>query len=198
VGCSDAATSDAAAAEPYARRMARLRAALPRARAAAAAHARAGGLPLRLDPLLPVALGSAAALRAFEADCLRRGFEGVVLRAPDGGYKFGRSTLRQGWLLKLKRFADAEARVIGVEELVHGEDAAREGSGLLGAFVLRSPAGVTFRVGSGLTDAQRRDFWRRRAALVGALVKYKSMVAGVKTAPRHPVFLGVRHADDAG
>src|SRR5690606_28483163 len=51
----------------------------------------------------------------YESTCLARGYEGVMLRDPDGPYKFGRSTLREGTLLKLKRFEDAEAVVIGFE-----------------------------------------------------------------------------------
>src|SRR5437899_138139 len=48
------------------------------------------------------------------ADC--RGFEGVMLRKPDGPYKFGRSTVREGYLMKVKRFTQEEAVVVGYEE----------------------------------------------------------------------------------
>lgn len=44
------------------------------------------------------------------------GFEGVMLRSPQGPYKFGRSTEDEGILLKLKRFVTEEAYVIGYLE----------------------------------------------------------------------------------
>src|SRR5690606_33263898 len=46
---------------------------------------------------------SAKELREYEADMVARGYEGVMVRSIDGPYKNGRSTAREGWLLKLKR-----------------------------------------------------------------------------------------------
>ena len=53
-----------------------------------------------------------------------------------------------------------------------------------------------FTCGSGLTDAQRADFWARRDELLGQKVKYKHLPHGAKDAPRHPVFLGIRASED--
>ena len=50
----------------------------------------------------------------YEKRILEDGFEGVMLRSPLGKYKMGRSTLKEGILLKLKRFEDAEATVVAV------------------------------------------------------------------------------------
>ena len=44
------------------------------------------------------------------------GYEGLMLRAPDGPYKFGRSTVKENTLLKVKNFLDDEAEVIGFKE----------------------------------------------------------------------------------
>ena len=66
----------------------------------------------------------------------------------------------------------------------------------LGAFKVISPEGVEFNIGVGLTDHQRRDFWVRKDELMGSLIKYKFQPHGVKTAPRCPVFLGIRDSDD--
>lgn len=43
---------------------------------------------------------------------------------------------------------------------------------------------------------QRADFWARRDSLLGQRVKFKHLEHGAKDAPRHPVFLGFRHAED--
>ena len=55
----------------------------------------------------------------YEEHYVSCGFEGLMLRSLDGPYKFGRSTLKEGYLLKLKRFEDAEAVVIDVVERMH-------------------------------------------------------------------------------
>lgn len=50
-----------------------------------------------------------AELDAYEAECIKRGYEGVILRDPTGIYQFG---YRSSELVKLKRFEDAEFEVV--------------------------------------------------------------------------------------
>ncbi len=144
------------------------------------------------------------------------GYEGTMVRSPKGIYKFGRSTAKEGILVKLKQFSDAEAVIIGFEELMHNDNEAvtnalgltersshkenKRASGKLGAFVLRSLTDqeITFKCGTGLTDDMRVEFWKTQDDLLGQLVKYKFFDFGIKQAPRHPVFLGIRHPDDIG
>jgi DNA ligase-1 len=49
---------------------------------------------------------------------LKEGYEGIIIRSPNGLYKQGRSTFKEQYLLKLKRFTDAEAEVLGMEPLM--------------------------------------------------------------------------------
>lgn len=147
--------------------------------------------------------------------------EGAVTRNPLGLYKFGRATLKQQDMLKIKPFTDAEAVVIGVEELLHNENdseinqlglqrrshhkAGRIPSGKLGALRCRSlnPDGTIdlvapeFKIGTGFTDADRCLLWLQRTELYNRIVKFKSMRHGELNAPRHPVFLGFRAEDYA-
>lgn len=147
-------------------------------------------------------------LVAFENDQLDEGFEGVMLRSLDGPYKQGRSTLREGYLMKLKRFADAEAVVLRYEERMHNGNAATTnalgntersshkenmvGRGDLGALVVKGIngpyAGQEFSIGTGFDDAERRSIWR--GDYVGKTCKYKYFPQGSKDSPRFPVFLG--------
>lgn len=167
-----------------------------------------------------VRITSKVKLDAFEQGCLDEGFEGVMVRKVGGGYKYGRSTLKEGLLLKVKQFRDDEALVIGVEEMMHNENEAKRDNlgrterstdkaglvpaGCLGALVCRRPDGVEFRIGSGFTAAQRADLWRtsvgtgvaKPSPLVGKLVVYKHFPQGVKDAPRFPTFKGFRSTDD--
>lgn len=144
----------------------------------------------------------------------QHGYEGVMLRKPSGVYKQNRSTLREGILLKVKRFEDAEATVIGYEPLYRNlneaqEDergftkrsshqANKEADELLGSLTVRcGTSGQVFSVGSGFDDATRRSAWAERESLIGRIVKYKTFkVTGVKDKPRFPIFLGFRDPRD--
>lgn len=55
-------------------------------------------------------------LDEYEAEMLEKGFEGIMLRRPNGIYKMGRSTEKEAILLKVKRFAQDEAWVVGKYE----------------------------------------------------------------------------------
>jgi DNA ligase-1 len=142
------------------------------------------------------------------------GFEGTMVRHPEGRYKFGRSTVKEGILLKIKAFVDEEATVIGVVEQMHNANeatvdnlghtkrssakAGKRGTGKLGALVCRLEDGTEFEIGSGFTDAQRINFWDEEnfEQLRRLQVKFKHQPPpggrqpGEK--PRFPVFLGWR------
>ncbi|AOJ42692.1 ATP-dependent DNA ligase [Burkholderia lata] len=159
-------------------------------------------------------------LNKLEARFLADGYEGMMIRAHDGTYKCGRSTEREGGLVKVKRFVDGEAVIVGFEEEMRNENEAKRnatgrterssmraglvGKGTLGALrvaqkldasIQDSPS-VVFNIGSGFTAAQRTDFWRGRDGLLGATVKFKHFDHGTVDAPRHPVFIGFRHPGD--
>jgi len=52
-------------------------------------------------------------LLSYEEDFLELGYEGVIVRDPNAKYKQGRSTVREGGLLRIKRFIETEAIVVG-------------------------------------------------------------------------------------
>ena len=160
-----------------------------------------------------VLLKNEANMLAYEAKCVEQGYEGIILRSPSAPYKYGRSTVNEGYLLKVKRFEDSEAEIIGFEEeMFNGNDAETNelgrtkrstakaglsGKDSLGAFLVRDVhTGVEFAVGTGLTAEQRATAWGERDRLVGSLIKYKYFPVGVKDKPRHPVFLGMRDSRD--
>lgn len=155
-------------------------------------------------------------LLEVEQISLTHGYEGVMVRSFDGPYKQGRSSLKQGWLLKLKRFQDGEAEILGFEEEQKNTNEATTnalgrterssakvgliGKGTLGKFevigISKPYTGVTFSVGGGLTAEQRKDFWLRRKNLVGKIIKYKYFPTGSVEKPRFPTFLGFRDKRD--
>lgn len=151
-------------------------------------------------------------LMACEGAWLEQGYEGAMLRHLDGPYKHGRSTMREGFLMKLKRFKDDEAVVIETEELMHnGNEERLEGlaqrrstkkaglvaGNVLGALVVHNPrTNQTFKIGSGFNADERALLWAKRKQLIGKLVKYKYFPSGSKDLPRFPVFLGFRDKRD--
>lgn len=152
-------------------------------------------------------------LNQWEQDYLELGYEGVMLRHPNGPYKHGRSTAKEGWLLKVKRFEDSEARIIGFSELMHNANEAKRnelghlersshkankvGKQMLGALTVQDlKTKVEFDIGTGFTEDQRRLLWATGDNLLGKVVKYKSQPTGVKEKPRFPVFLGFRDKVD--
>lgn len=146
-------------------------------------------------------------LLALEEHYLAMGFEGVIGRDPTQPYKHGRSTLREQGMVKLKRFKDDEAKVIGFEELLSNQnEAAVNAQGYtersshqenkvpmntLGALVV-AWQGLTFKIGTGFMAYERKQIWETRNVHLGRLVKFKYLAVGMKDLPRHPVFLGFR------
>lgn len=153
-------------------------------------------------------------LMQFEKECVDLGYEGIMIRKPTGRYKCGRSTLNEGILLKLKRFFDAEAVVIGFQEkMTNSNTQEKDEFGLskrshkkvgmlsantLGSLLVRQEVNSTiieFNIGSGFNDELKKEIWDNQNKYLGKLVKYKYQEMG-KDAPRFPVFLGFRHCDD--
>jgi len=159
--------------------------------------------------ILPYTIVGPDALEYYEEACIEKGFEGVMVRSPDGPYKFGRSTEREGYLLKIKRFEDSEAVIIGFEEKMHNANEATKDelgrtkrsshkdnqvpTGTLGALLVEDMhTKVRFRIGTGFDDEKRGWFWQHRHVLSGLVIKYKSQPSGVLDKPRFPVYLGLR------
>jgi DNA ligase-1 len=166
-----------------------------------------------VTPVTHHAVNCAEDLLELERDLLAQGHEGVMVRDPNGSYKYGRATLKSGILLKLKRFIDSEAQIIGYKELMHNENEATKDAlghtersshqagkvpaGTLGSLIVQDvTTGVEFDIGTGLTAEDRDRIWARREELLGHLVKYKSFPVGAKEKPRFPVFIGFRDMRD--
>lgn len=129
------------------------------------------------------------------------GFEGLILRHQNGKYKYGRSTLKQQWMLKLKPVEDAEAKIVGYAQLMRNMDTSTKqkenmvGVPMLGAFKVEA-FGKQFEVGSGFDNAQRSTYWTNRDNLVGKYITFKYQELSKYGVPRFPVFKGFRNEGD--
>jgi len=107
----------------------------------------------------------------------RQGGEGLMLHRGTAHYQAGRSND----ILKLKSHEDAEAQVLGTEP---GKG---KYQGLVGALLVQTPQGTRFKLGSGLSDAQRRE-----PPPPGTWVTYRYRGLNDSGVPRFATFLRVR------
>ena len=108
---------------------------------------------------------------------MARGGEGLMLHHGDSVYHAGRSDA----VLKVKSYQDAEARVIGH---VGGQG---KFAGMLGALQVETDDGRRFRLGTGFSDAERRD-----PPPIGSTVTFKYYGLTATGLPRFASFLRVR------
>lgn len=179
-------------------------------------HKRLAALPggvlrhIQVVPQIPVY--DISAFHNISEDHVKQGYEGSIVRTPQGLYKFGRSTLREGYLVKIKWFLDDEAEVTGFEPLYSNQNplirngvgdikrsVAKEGlveKEMLGALTVKMKDGRVFRVGSGFTAAEREEIWANKEKYLGAFIVYKHMPYGAQELPRTPIFKAFRHIED--
>jgi DNA ligase-1 len=118
-----------------------------------------------------------AELKRRMTQIVKAGGEGLMLHRADAPYVTGRSDV----LLKLKRWLDAEARVL---EILPGKG---RHAGRMGSLLMETADGKHFRLGTGFSDAQRNA-----PPAPGTLVTYRYQTLTAKGLPRFPSFLRIR------
>jgi DNA ligase-1 len=102
-------------------------------------------------------------MRRYAEDAVAAGFEGIMIKDLGAPYECRRSTF---WM-KYKPVYDYDLKVVGVEE------GTGKNVGKLGALICEGTDNDRFircNVGSGLTDAQRDDYWTNRNIVIGQTV----------------------------
>jgi len=119
-------------------------------------------------------------LQTLLESTIAKGGEGLILQRSDLHYIAG----RHSGMLKLKPHQDAEATVVGYE--------AGKGKyqGQTGSLIVVNSAGKRFKLGSGLSDAQRRN-----PPAIGSQVTYRYQGYTNSGKPRFAVFLRERQAE---
>lgn len=116
-------------------------------------------------------------LRVFLENIESLGGEGVIVKDPTRPFLAGRTAFS----LKVKTFSDMEGTVIA-----HNPGRGRF-AGMMGSLTLLLENGISFKVGSGFTLAERRD-----PPPVGAVVTFKYQGFTRNGIPRFASFLRVR------
>lgn len=181
-------------------------------------------LGLHLRPVPLYVCNTMEELLTLDDKWLDMGYEGTIVRDPSGKYKEGRSTVREGGLLRIKRFIDAEARVLRIIEGEENLNAAqinelgkqfrsshqenKRPNGMVGAMECELIADVVNRdqvlftkgqivtVSAGAMPHADRLRYFQQGGLIGNLIKFKTFPHGTYNKPRFPSFLSLRAASD--
>jgi ATP-dependent DNA ligase len=120
--------------------------------------------------------------------------EGAVLKNPQGLYSPGK---RNQDIIKLKKGVSFDLKVLGVLE---GEGKYK---GTLGALLCKwkdipnESLTQTIRI-SGMTDAQRHEWWEDSSKIIGKIVQVDAMCLSSKGLLREPRFKGIREDKTKG
>lgn len=171
--------------------------------------------------LITSVVNNADELRLLEDKYIEEGYEGIMVREPNGPYKCNRSTLKEGYLLKAKEFEHFEVRITSFLEQKTNENEKKKNdlglskrstakagmklAGTLGKFIAASMADVLnikvgdqLKIGSGegLTKKLRQDVWDNQDKYVGKIIRCKYQKKGAKDKPRFITFNGFRDERD--
>lgn len=155
-----------------------------------------------------------AEMERVHAAFIAQGYEGSIIRDPEGMYKNGRSTPTEGGLLRIKDFVEEEAIVIRLEEgqqntneAVINELGQTERSthmanmvpnGMVGALHcmdMKTKKPIKVAAGS-MPHSDRELYFSQPSLLLGKVIKYKTFLHGVKDKPRFPTFQCIRAESD--
>jgi len=118
---------------------------------------------------------------------LEQGNEGIIIRKPQGSYKWGRSTLREAELLKVKPFQSIDIPIVGFNE---GEN---QFEGSLGSLICDLGDSRTVFVGTGISVALREEIWQNKELYLGKIVEVKFMdYTEDNKSLRQPIFMRFR------
>jgi len=171
-------------------------------------------LPAFCKIIPQVYIENAKQLDEFVKWCTAAGYEGAIIRSLHSPYKHGRSTFKQGWMLKAKDYVYEEGIVVAFIEGTTNENeatlddlgytkrsSARKGmipAGILGSILVKSSHG-TFKIGTGkgMTADMKKRYWDDRALYVGQPVTFKHFAqSGVRNKPRHGKWVAFRSPED--
>lgn len=165
-----------------------------------------GGIAVPIDHKL---LNSKEEVENYFEEALTDGYEGLILRDPKGTYKFGRGTIREGLIYKLKPFVTIDAKVTGVvqstivdpnaektiNELNRSVTSKKKNDRILiekaSAFNVEYK-GKELKVVLAMNDEEKEEVWKNKDSYIGKMIEYKGMLIGAKDVPRHPVMIRFR------
>ena len=144
---------------------------------------------------------------------LDEGFEGLILRSHNSPYKYSRSTLKEGYILKVKPYETFDAEIVDIKQATIVIPDAEKGINELGysttsrkkddriliekacGFIVKYN-GHQLTVPLAMTDEQKKEVWKNKESYIGKMIEYKGMNIGSVDVPRHPVMVRFREDRD--
>lgn len=129
-----------------------------------------------------VLINSEEEMKAFHDKCVEEGFEGVILRHPEGKYELNK---RSRYLIKYKEMKDSEYKIIDVIE----------GKGKFvgcAIFVCENPDGPNFNVTPKGNMKQKREWFQDRENLIGKHLTVQYQALTKANVPQFPVGIAIR------
>jgi DNA ligase 1 len=143
-------------------------------------------------------------------EVLQDGYEGLILRNPESLYKFGRGTIKEAIIYKVKPFITFDAKIVGVVQATEVNEDAKKKTNELGRSVTSKKIGdrhliekasaflvkyhgLDLKVTLAMTDIEKEEVWKNRSSYIGKTIEYKGMLVGSKDVPRHPVMIRFRN-----
>ena len=132
----------------------------------------------------------------------KHGYEGLIARPKDSRYKLGRSTLKEGLMLKLKPWKHFDAQIIAVTQATEARVGSEKTINELGRSItskkledripIEQAACFTVKHNGYLVDvtiygevAFRVEIWNNRESYLTKWIEYMAMMIGAKNVPRH-------------
>lgn len=159
-------------------------------------------------------------LNDWDEQFLEQGYEGTILRNLAAKHKEGRSTIKGGHLLRIKRFIEEEAIVLSINEGNRNDNEAqinelghtyrtshqenKVANGMVGSMecrIIKSSdlftQGQRITVSKGeMTQEEATHYFEHPEKLIGQVIKFKHFPKGVKDKPRFPTFKSLRSMED--
>jgi DNA ligase-1 len=137
---------------------------------------------------------------------LSKGFEGLVIRKIDSPYKYGRSTFKEHYFLKLKPIEKYEAEIVRINERMFNYNEStesfvgykikkdtienKESSGIAATATVKWNNNE-FKITLTGTEAERIKIWKNKDSYIGKKLIFKGMSYGMKIVPRFPTLIKI-------
>lgn len=163
------------------------------------------------EALTHTILNSAKDVEEYFQRALADNCEGLILRNSDGKYKFGRATLKENIIYKVKPFETFDSKITGFVQSTEVNEDVEKKINELGHSVTSkkkddrhtiekcSAVYVDYEVQElkvtlAMTDEEKEEIWHNQKEYLGRWIEYKAMRVGMKEGglPRHPVFIRFR------
>ena len=121
---------------------------------------------------------------------LAKGYEGSMVKNITATYAWERVRVNAGIMLKLKQMETTDGKIVGYFE---GEG---RNQGRFGGFIVELEDRTITRVGGGIEDKEREEFWKIKDTLIGQWIIIKFTEKTEDNNLRFPIFKGLRDSKD--